>query len=121
TMVECRRQINANRFQRHTYLFHLAACLIAIGCQGRTPGETSGEQAPASKATARPDMTARFDRILKNLWAKDPNVRATALKSLDDFWDGAAPGSQVGLKALRAAARPYPFAEPEPGEVSDAL
>jgi hypothetical protein len=31
------------------------------------------------------------------------------------------PGSQVGLKALRAAARPYPFEKPEPGLVSAEL
>lgn len=68
------------------------------------------------------DANSELDRILELLWDKDEKVRETGMKDLEDFQKGVKdPGSHVGLKALRAAARPYPFEKPEPSRVSSEL
>jgi hypothetical protein len=68
------------------------------------------------------NAVSRFDHILEMLWDTDEKVRETGMNDLADFQkDFKDPGSQVGLKALRAAARPYHFEKPEPGRVSAEL
>jgi hypothetical protein len=68
------------------------------------------------------DAVSRFDHILEMLWDVDEKVRETGMKDLAEFQKAMkAPGSQNGLKALRAAARPYLFEKPEPGRVSAEL
>jgi hypothetical protein len=72
----------------------------------------------------KPNMDANrdFDRILEMLWDHDEKVRETAMSTLADFRKCTKdPGSPVGLKALRAAARPYPFERPQPSRVSAEL
>src|SRR5262249_3352197 len=71
---------------------------------------------------AKPDVAPRFDHILEMVWDNDEKVRETGMKDLAEFQrDTKNPGSQVGLKALRAAARPYPFEKPKPNDVSAEL
>ena len=66
--------------------------------------------------------TPEFDQILEMLWDNDETVRESGMKNLAEFQkEMKDPGLQVGLKALRAAARLYPFEKPEPGSVSAEL
>ncbi len=68
------------------------------------------------------DALSRFDHILEMVWAMDEKVREIGMKDLADFQkDLKDPGSRIRLKALRAAARPYPFEKPEPSRVSAEL
>jgi hypothetical protein len=68
------------------------------------------------------DAAFRFDHILESLWNKDEKTRETGMKDLEEFQkDVKDPGLDVGLKALRAAARPYPFKNPMAGDVSAQL
>ena len=68
------------------------------------------------------DVARRFDHILELLWHRDESVRETGMEHLSGFVkDNREPGLQVGLKALQAAARSYPFEAPEPGSVSEEL
>ena len=61
---------------------------------------------------AKVDVARRFDDILEMLWDKDEKVREAGMRNLADFQkDTTDPGSQVGLKALWAAARAYEFPE----------
>jgi len=71
---------------------------------------------------SKANVASRFDHILDTLWDKDEKVRETGMKDLADFQkDTKDPGSNVGLKALRSAARPYLFEKPRRDIVSDRL
>ncbi len=106
------------------FLLFLAA-LLAAGCDRRRLDEAiTRPRAELGTEAVKPsaDAVSRFDHILEMLWNKDEKVRETAMNDLAAFQkDMKEPGPQVGLKALRAAARPYPFEKPEPSRVSAAL
>lgn len=71
---------------------------------------------------SRQDLALRFDRDLKALWSNDEQVRLVAEKDLVDlFLQTKDLGAAVGVKALRAAARPYPFKRPDSDSVSSLL
>ncbi len=118
------RNKDARSFGRAWILLCLVA-LLAVGCQRRTTNEPITQSAPeqASEVTNRRTETAAiFNHILERLWDSDESVRAAGMKDLADFQQKMDdPGSEVGLKALRAAARPYLFENPEPSSVSAEL
>ena len=65
---------------------------------------------------------AEFDKILEMLWDADQETREAGLEQLSKFEIGKRdPRGQFGVKAIRAAARAYPFKKPERDEVSGAL
>lgn len=97
----------------------LLALLATTGCQRK--GRKMSAPLPSSPTGVESDQdaSAQFDRIVDRLWDADESVREAGLKELTEFRkDTKAPGSQVGLKALRAAARPYRFEKPDAGSVS---
>jgi hypothetical protein len=99
----------------------LLAILLAAGCQRVRPDHTE-PIAIEDPQMNQQDVAGRFDDILAHLWDQDEPLRESGTKELADFErDTKDPGSQVGLKALRAAARPYPFDKPAPGRVSAEL
>lgn len=73
-------------------------------------------------AVPKPGIALSFDQILQRLWDKDQAVREAAIQELADFQQRAQdPGTQAGLKAIRAAVSPYPFKNPERDAVSAGL
>jgi hypothetical protein len=109
----------------HGCLLILLVILIPAGCQRHSPDEVVAQMAPKLKKApkkAKVEVSTRFDDILEGLWDKDEKIRASAMKDLAEFQkETKDPGSQLGMKALRSAARPYPFEKPEPGIVSAEL
>lgn len=74
---------------------------------------------PAGSGTA---VVARFDEILRDLWDQNESVRQKGWRDLADFRKQSEdPGSEVGVSALRAAARAYPFTKPDRESVSAEL
>jgi hypothetical protein len=98
---------------------------FAAGCEGRRPDEAISRPGPeGDPKMTKPALEAvsRLDHIIEMFWDMDQKVRETGMKHLADFQDEMKdPGSQIGLKAPRAAARPYLFEKPEPGRVSAEL
>ena len=109
----------------NTWLLIFLAALLVAGCQRYGPDETGSPQEPKPDAVtmkSKADLAPRFDQILELLWDKDAKVRETGMKKLTEFQkDMKDPGSQVGLTVLRAAARPCPFAKPDPSRISAEL
>jgi hypothetical protein len=65
------------------------------------------------------DVERRFDHILETLWDETETVRESAMDVLAEFLEEIeSPALRIGMKALRAAARPFPFQKPDPGRVS---
>jgi hypothetical protein len=96
-------------------LFGIVGCL-SLGCDGLEsfPGTESLEQAtrPAKRALD-------LDQLLKELRSTSEKVRAAAAKKLKEIQtENLNLSTQAGLKVLRAAAQPIPFAKPDPAEVS---
>jgi hypothetical protein len=124
-MAGCIAWIDDLRRYGHACLLVFLATLVALGCQGDRPDEGHAAHAPKrDSAVVKPkgDVTRRFDHILEELWDKDEKVREGGLNDLAAFQKATKnAGSPVGLKSLRAAARPYPFTRPEPGLVSGEL
>ena len=111
---------------------HGPACLLLVlvpflvaACQRGAADDANTPQTPArggEAVTPKTDPVRRLDRILEMLWDQDEKVREAGMKDLTEFQkETKALGLQVGLKALRAAARPYPFDYPDPGRVSGEL
>src|SRR6516225_6132915 len=106
-MVSCGERINHLRLQGHAWVLFLLPPLLAVGCRPRPIQSTppQAHEVEAAPMNRDGDASSRFDHILEILWDKDEKVRETGMKDLADFQkDMKAPGSQVGLKALRAAA-----------------
>lgn len=83
---------------------------------GRT--QIPGTDPAGSDAT----VAARFDQILRELWDQNESVRRKGMRNLTDFQKRKkVPELVVGLNALRAAARPYPFTKPDRETVSAEL
>ncbi len=112
-------------YRAHPSVLLLLTALFAAGCEGRRPGEAvsrpSSERDPKMTEPTL-EAVSRFDHIIEMLWDMDQKVRETGMKDLAEFQNEMKdPGSQIGLKALRAAARPNLFEKPEPGRVSAEL
>jgi hypothetical protein len=103
----------------------LLTALLAIGFRQSRADDSVSPKGPKPKpATGKQSVNSarRFDHILEMLWDNDEKVREGGLKELTDFQQNAKDlGSAIGLKALRAAARSYPFGKPEPNRVSAEL
>ena len=102
-----------------------AIILPATGCQqyledGEGDLQSQKQESKAVKPISHP--AAELDDIIKTLWDKDEKVREKGLERLSKFRrDVDEPESAVGIKALQAAARPYPFEKPKRDEVSAEL
>jgi hypothetical protein len=93
----------------------LLAIALVCGCQRHRPvGDQAVKPNPVAKAS--------FDRIVQDLWDSDEKVRESGLKALAEYSKAKKdPGTEIGLAAIKAAARPYPFAKPDPNDVCTAL
>jgi hypothetical protein len=100
----------------------LLAALLSSSCEQHGLDEVTARQTPkegAARLKLNEAASTDFDQIIESIWNKNEKVRDTGMKALAKFKnDTKAPEEQIGLKALRAAARPYPFEKPEPGQVS---
>lgn len=111
-----------NRLLARACCLILLALLAMAGCQRKGRNVTSPPQPSQPAAESDEDGSARFDRIVDRLWDADESVREAGLKELTEFRnDTKDPGSRIGLKALRAAARPYQYEKPDAGHVSSEL
>jgi hypothetical protein len=99
--------------------------LLANSCHQYLQDDTEDPRSPQAASDgkkAEEDPAARFDHILEMLWDKDEKIRTSGVEALSSFQkDVEEPSSAIGIKALRAAARPYPFNEPKPDTVSSEL
>jgi len=115
-------RVNDIRRYGHRWLLLVLASLLAADCQREEARSPQLPRLEAADMRPKVDATSHFDRIVETLWDKHENTRETGMKDLANFQkDSKDPGLQVGLKALRSAARPYPFEKPEPGRVSAEL
>src|SRR5262249_22242030 len=103
--------------------------MLVAGSDRAAPAPRPDDGKPASAPhergeTAMPwrDVGALFDRILDDLWNTNQKVREAGLNHLSELLKRTQNlGVPIGLKALRAAARPYPYETPEHDEVSNML